>query len=153
METFKTTRDITEWLRKTHRRLSRFYDQHRKVADKERVRLLLDYLSRHEQTLEKALADLEDEARQQILDTYFQYLPEEFDELRFDDLHLLESDMTVDDVIRIVTRNDEALTRLYDRLAQTAAIPSVKDMFVRLRDQLEEERTRLVENAMHLKDI
>jgi rubrerythrin len=153
METFKTTRDITEWLRKAHRHLSRFYAQRRKVADQERVRLLLDYLSRHEKTLEKALADLEDEAGQHIMDTYFQYLPEEFDELRFDDRQLQESDMTVDDVIRIVIRNDEALTRFYDRLAQTAAIPSVKDMFVRLKDQLEEERTRFVENAMHLKDI
>jgi rubrerythrin len=149
----KTTRDITEWLRKTHRHLSRFYEQRRNIADRERVRLLLDDLSRHEKTLEKALADLEDEARQHILDTYFQYLPEEFDELRFDDRHLQASDMTVDDVLRIVIRNDEASTRLYDRLAQTADIPSVKDMFGRLRDKLEEDRARLVENAMHLKDI
>jgi hypothetical protein len=153
METFKTTRDITEWLRKMHRHLSQFYDQRRKVADKERVRLLLDYLSRHEQTLEKALADVQSESGEVVLGTYFQYVPDELDDLTVDHGQLQNPDMTVDDVLRIVIRKDEALTRLYGRLAQSAPAASVKNMFVRLQEKLERDRASMVQNATQLKDI
>jgi hypothetical protein len=153
METFKTTRDITEWLRKTHRHLSRFYAHRRKVADQERVRLLLDYLSRHEQNLEKALADVQRESGEVALDTYFQYVPDALDDLTVDDGQLQNPDMTVDDVLRIVIRKDEALTRLYGRLAQSAPAPAVKNMFDRLQEKLERDRIRMVQNATHLKDI
>jgi hypothetical protein len=154
MKTFKTTRDVVDWLRRNHRHLSRIYARQRDAAAKERIRMLLDYLSRHEQTLETALADLQQEEPEAVLDTYFQYVPEDLEEVTFfEDGVLQKPDLTVDDVIRIVVRNDEALTRLYGRLAQTAPTAPVTDMFERLKENLEQERARSVENALRLKDI
>ena len=49
---FETTKDVLDHARDFHRQLSDHYAQLRDKAERERVKMLLDYLSRHEKHLD-----------------------------------------------------------------------------------------------------
>ena len=48
---YETVRDILDRVRNFHDQVGEYYHRLYSIADKERVRILLDYLSRHEKHL------------------------------------------------------------------------------------------------------
>lgn len=58
---YETAKDVLEHARDYHRILSDFYNKLGAKAQKQRAKMLLDYLSRHEKHLEDSLAEYEKE--------------------------------------------------------------------------------------------
>ena len=65
-------KEILEYAREFHNKVSEFYQQLADKAQSARIKLLLDYLVRHEKHLERSLKDFEDAVSSKALDTWFQ---------------------------------------------------------------------------------
>jgi hypothetical protein len=156
MKTYQQVRDVIEHTRSFHRQLSDYYQALEEKADKQRVKLFLNYLSGHEQNLENALANYEGEVSKDILDDYLQYLPAKDDE-RTDELAIeetaIERDMSVADVVSLALKYDDYLINLYQDLSERADQPKVKEHFRNLLLLETEARHQMARGAVEAEDF
>ena len=149
---YKTTKDILELARAFHEQVSAYY---RKLGDKskrQRVKMLLDYMSRHEKHLEQCLTEYEQDASRKILETWFKYTPQFDIPSCFEDIEL-NPDMCIDDVIELALRLDDCLVELYKGMAEKAEYSDVKKVFTNLLEMEKHEKMNLVRDAIELKEI
>ena len=64
-----TFEDLIDWTRQLHAHLSRSLHESAKLNNDERASALLDYLSRHESLLEKAVREFENQAEPKAMST------------------------------------------------------------------------------------
>lgn len=128
MHPFKQIRDIFSISRGFHDQLSLFYERLRDRTQRKRVRLLLDYLSRHETNLNRCLGQFADHTSSAVLDTWVQYVP---DAEPFPHLETLRvaADMSTDDVVALALRLDDALIQFYEQLRDEAGSAEVREVF------------------------
>lgn len=153
MKTFQQARDVVDHTRDFHHQLSNFYEKLKGESERERVKMLLDYLSRHEKHLEETLAQYEDDVSEKILDAWFQYIPEEQDQdISPDKLHV-ESDMSVEDIIRMAMRLDDYLIKLYEGMVERANFPQVREAFLNILEMEKQEQHQVSKNVLSMTDI
>ena len=95
------------------------------AGDRARVRMLLDYLSRHESHMARVLKRFEQDANPKVLDTWFQYtvpFSAEAEKLK------PHPNLTMEEVIDRATRFDECLVELYKTLAMESDLSSVREV-------------------------
>ena len=148
----KQTRNVIDYARNFHKELSEFYHNLSDQSDKERVVMLLDYMSRHEKHLEESIAGYEEHAAKIIFDTWVQFTPE-LEALKCNANMQLETDMTVDDIITIAINFDDCLIGLYQKLSESAQSPEVKEIFGKLLDMENQEKTKMIRQAISFNDI
>ncbi len=71
----KQVREFVDFGKHLHARISEFYDELNEKAELERVKMLLEYLSRHEHHLEQTLARYKKEVHGGILEAWLEYSP------------------------------------------------------------------------------
>ena len=152
MKSFERTQDVLDHARAFHKELQRLYQQLSTETEKERVKMLLEYLSRHEEHLEQSLSAYEAGASKRVLDTWFKYVPQEDKLQKFRDVKL-EPEMSVDDVIEVALQMDNCLVDFYKDMAEVAVSQEVKEVFTNLLEMEEQEKHKLVRNALQLKEI
>lgn len=82
------------------------------IAEREKIKLALNYMRAHEEALEKTLEHYEEEADPGVLNTWFKYTPPEALATTVEQANLTP-DMTSDDIIRLALRLGEQLLKLY----------------------------------------
>lgn len=119
-----------------HHRLSELYKAQSTVAEKEDVKLLLQYMSRHEKALEDLIHVYEDDASKAVLESWFKVAPAA---ARFPDPEELDfrPDLSLDEVMDRARRLDDSLIAMYESLERSAPSEAIKDT---LHDLLQEER-------------
>ena len=152
MRRFKQTKDVLDYVRKFHGQLSEYYDSMSQIAEKERVKMLLDYLSRHEKHIEASVAEFEKDASKNILNTWFQFMPKNFPPDCFEK-NGLKPNMSVDEVITVALHFDDCLVELYKVMAKEAEISEVKDLFTTLLKMEQQEERTLARDSLWLKDM
>lgn len=99
METYEQTGNVFTMIADFHRAVRKHYEKLTDEAEKKRVRLLLDYLSRHERRFEEGLAQYTGQEQRKVLDTWYQYIP---DDLKLEPGEIdLTPDMSVDEVVKL----------------------------------------------------
>ncbi len=141
------TRDILEQARRFHRDLRAYYETLGKGNQQERVRLLLDYMQRHEETLDKCLEQYALGAGPGVLNTWFKHAPEISAAECFEGIDV-HDDMSVDEVIRVSLQLDDRLIAYYRRLADLAVAEEVKDLFNDLLREEQNEERRMARDAI-----
>jgi hypothetical protein len=124
---FVTVRDILHRVQEFHRRLGEAYEKSRDEARNERSRLLLDFMVKEEEKLQRALEDCGKEAPEGVLDTWIQFVPQRPLEEISKDLHL-RPDMTMDEIMDRAMKVDQALIDVFRRLG-TANTSRVREFF------------------------
>ncbi len=140
---FKQTRDVIEKARAFHSDLASFYHRLEAVAEKERVKMVLDWLASHEERMEAKLAEVEASTAKRMLDSWYQYPPDATVQEAVARLDV-RPDMRAQDVICMALHLDENLLRLYKRAADTASMGEVRDVFESLLEEGKKEREKLV---------
>lgn len=148
--TYKKVTDVLELVRRFHKQLADFYAGLSETSDKERVQMLLDYMSRHERNFEQAFAEYSNEVGRKLLDTWIQYIPDP-DMLSVPEMKDLDGNMTVDDVADILMVLDDRLVRFYSEAARRAESVELKEFFGRLKKYEEAEKSKIAENAVNIK--
>jgi bacterioferritin (cytochrome b1) len=148
----KTVKALLDQARNFHGQLREFYAQCGSSSASERVKMLTNYMEGREDALEKAIADYESNAAKRILETSLKFTPGDEITSCFDDLKITPG-MTVDDVLRLGLKLDEALVRFYRQIAEDAACEDVRDLFSHLMAQEEREKRQTVRSAMELEQL
>ena len=149
---FEQVRDILGHAREFHKRLDEFYQniaQHESAA---RIKMLLEYLGRHEKFLEQGLANFEENASEQVLDTWFQNAQDK-ETLKLPKASNIKSHMSVEDVIHMGLELDDRLISLYKDAAENSEVPEVNEVFNNLLEMEQEEEHHLVRAALDLRDM
>ena len=149
---YKKTRDILDRARAFHNNISKHYHTLSVAAEREKVKMLLEYLSRHEKNLAKSLEDFEEEASREILENWFKFTPELSITECIEDIEITPS-MSVDDVIRLALCYDNRLVDLYREAARISPSEEVRDVFNNLLDMEKEEELILMRDALEIKEL
>ena len=150
---FEKTREVLEHARDFHRQVSEFYDRLAQQAANKKVKMMLNYMSRHEKGLEDGITRYMQESPREVLEAWFAFTHDEtlLEALRNDKIY--GSDISLDDVIALAMKFDRYLMDLYRGMANTAATQAVSDMFVSLLELEKQERLKVARNAMMTLDI
>lgn len=152
METFTDTAEILAHLTRLHRRLQHDYDQGRETVRRERVKMLLDSASAHQEEAADAIARFEQQASARRLEAHFQYTPKGLDRFPFE-FEAVRPEMTVDEAARLIAGHFSELADIYGRLAEMSSLAEVAEVFQSLAQQLGAMRDRLAQSSQQLKDI
>jgi hypothetical protein len=134
-----------------HEQLAEFYGRLSESSDKERVRMLLEYMSRHEKNFKHAMVEYDEEAANRLLNTWIQYAPD-LGVLSVPEAEKLENHMTVDDVVDIAMELDDRLVQFYSEATRLVDSTELKDLFGKLKQQEEADKAEIKKNASYIKD-
>jgi rubrerythrin len=149
---FDQTKDVLGDARKFHQKLSVFYEELKDSASKERVRNLLNYMSRHEKYLDDCLAEYEEQVSDNVLDTYFKYESESTVLTDLVDLEI-KPDMDVNDVVAVAMHFDDCLIAFYREMAQRCLSEKVREVFENLLEMEQHEQIELSKRALDIESF
>lgn len=154
MHNFEQVKDVLDHGRQLHADLRGFYDSLNERGQQARVKMLLDYLSRHERHLEDTVARFEGESKKHVLDTWMQYAPS-IDVSKMIDAQTgnVHGDMSVEEVVRLAIQFDDALVELYREAAEEADVSRVKDVFRNLVELESHEKLKMVRDTLMFGDM
>jgi len=144
-------KDVLKHCQAFHRKVSEYYQQLKDQVASERVKMLLEYLSRHEKHLAKTLGRYEKEASSKLLQTWLQFVDEHILKI-FDEVEV-KPDMTVEDVIKVGLQFDDALLKCFRNVVDNAETEEVRAAFQNLIEMEEQEKHQLVRNALRADDF
>ena len=151
---FETTKDVLDHARKFHTQLSEFYSLLSNKSEKQRVKLLLDYMSQHEKYLEETLTRYKEEVSEKILNTWLKYPPppEILETCREVSINKTD-DLTVDDVIELGVKLNQCLIDLYKEMIKNSETDEMREVFTNLMEMERRQELELVRDAQEWKDL
>ncbi len=144
---FDQTKDVLEHAREFHRKLGTFYEELKESTSKERIRALLDYMSRHEKHIGDCLAQYEEQVSDNVLDTYLKYASESTRITDISDFEI-KPEMDVADVMAAAMHFDACLIEFYREMAQRALSEKVREVFENLLEMEQHEQLELSKRAL-----
>jgi len=149
---YKTVKDVVEHSRKLHQQLSKLYKEINQEQTQERVKMLLNYLQRHEEHLQQSLDQFEKDKSQKVLESWFQYTP---DQDLSEVLSTIEINdhMDTEEIILIALKLDDYFIQLYEDMVESTSSPTVREVFQNLLDMEQQEKIRTARAALNIRDI
>lgn len=149
----KTFADLIDWTRQLHAHLARCLHESAGQHKDERASALLDYISSHENLLEKAVAEYENQADPKVMQTrlydYGVHKPIGKNRTCKTDY----SEMTFDDIAREVFDFHDQVMELYDTLIGKAEIPGAKTLLEDLKSLEEHQAMRMATQIGRMSDM
>jgi rubrerythrin len=149
---YQTVKDVVEHARQLHKQIAGFYKQLSNRQHQERIKMLLDYLARHEANLEQMLANFDKDHSQKIWDEWFQFATDDTLSQTLQGA-VVHADMTVDEIVTLALQLDDYFINLYQDMALHASSAAVKGVFENLLAVEQQEKNRTVRTALELKDL
>ena len=131
-----------------HEQLAAYYERLSHEVDREEVRIILEYVSRHETYLGHCFEDYEKHAPKAVAEHWFKWIPD----TRFSALMEAEAiphDAEVDDVIRMARRFDDCLIQLYQELVEMSPPGQLRDALGKLLEMEQQQEKLMVRNLQH----
>lgn len=152
MKNFKQVKDVLDYGKALHTQMRGYYEQVREQSDQSRVKMLLDYLSRHGHHMEDALDRFEHDAQKAVLNTWLQYTPSvDLDEVLKG--CAVDPDMSVDELLKVAVDFDNVLIDLYREAAREVEEPHAREALENLIAMEDGEKRLTVYNAMMLREM
>lgn len=148
---FQQTKEIIEHTKAFHHQLQVFCQQVSAETEQERVKMLCDYIARHERNLERALDKYESDASDQILEAWFDAVPDLVTPSSLNKIDNL-SELSTAEVLQIAIDFDDHLIVHYEHLAKNAMNKQLKIIFKNLLSMEEHEKRRMIRDALRLED-
>ena len=148
----KQVKEFVSFGKNLHAEVHKLYEKLNEREPRERVRMLLDFLSRHEQHMQEALARFEKSSRSGILEAWLEYSPG----LDVDEAMrkcAMPDHPGTDDLVKIALEFDDTLVRLYREVAEKVHDQKTKELFVNLLHLEEQEKIQITRAAMSLWDM
>jgi rubrerythrin len=148
----KQVREFVDFGKHLHGKIKELYQDLNEHAEFERVKMLLDFLSRHEEHMEESLARFEKDARKSILEAWLEYSPE----LNVDAVMArfpVHEKPSSDEIFQLAMDFDDTLVKLYREVAEKVNDSKTKDVFKNLLQLEEKEKIQVARAAMALNDM
>ena len=147
---------VIDHIRDCHEQVAEYFHRLADGAQRTRVRLLLDYMSAHEERLADALADYEDAAPAKILNTWLTSdteiagLTEVKDCLR--QAHV-DAAIDVEKLIELGLKLSDCLLNVYRDLAERGEPESIRQVFENLLHMEEKAQRQFARDAGRMSDL
>nr|BAL54408.1 hypothetical conserved protein [uncultured Gammaproteobacteria bacterium] len=149
---FEQVKDVLEYGKWLHQEIKALAERIESVEQSTRLKLLLEYLKRHEENLSQALARFSEATQQKILDTWLPYPPDPkiVQKLREIAVH---PNMRVEEVAKIVLQFEDALIELYRESLNEIDDPQVQEVLSNLVQLEDAEKRRFAMNLARFQEI
>jgi hypothetical protein len=149
---FDQVKDILKDLRSFHGHVAAFYQRTSDQSGRERIKMLLDYMIKREQTFEEVLDRFLKTADQNVLDTWIQFTPPQsvtdyLSSLKSQPIHSIET------LVNIASEIDQHLLGYYQTLINTAPRADVREALQNLMLTTMQKEREVLFNAQLLKDL
>ena len=152
MQTYKTVKEVIDFLETYHRRLKDFHQKQRDTVNSERLQMLLDYIGRHRKNIQDVLENISQKDQDIILKTWIQFVP--FSETILSEEQLTDSRQDIDGVVHQALEIEDSLIRFYNKMIHQNGIPEpVKEFFQHLIKIEAQEKAQVAETAQQIKDL
>ena len=148
----KQVREFVDFGKHLHGKVKELYEELHEHAELERVKMLLEFLSRHEEHMEESLARFEKDARRGILEAWLEYSPELNVDAVMERFPVKEKPSS-DEIIQIAMDFDNTLVKLYQEVADKVNDSKTKEVFKNLLQLEEKEKIQVARAAMMLQDM
>ena len=145
-------RDMLDQVREFHGQLSKYYHQLSESADRQRIKLVLDHMSDHEKHLQESLADYEEGASAQVMETWVD-CKHCNDVLATCERIPIAQETSVDGVLTAAMEIDSCLIRFYREVAEKVDSERIREVFNNLVAMEEGELRRLALDALQIRDV
>lgn len=152
MTQVQTAKDVIDQTKAFHRRLSDFYQNLSESVEKDRVKLVLEYLSRHQQNLAAIMDDYESELSERILNTWIMYVATECNLEPYFEAKL-DNSMTAQEAIDIAIKLDACLLDTYKAMLNKEIPDDVSNVFEDLLKLEEREKVKMAKNALKIETL
>ncbi|HAS89576.1 MAG TPA: hypothetical protein DCS48_09770 [Desulfovibrio sp.] len=152
MTTVQTAKDVIEQTRAFHSRLVSFYKDLSYQVDKERVKMLLEYMSRHHENLVAVMDEYESRVSEHVLNTWFMYVNKECDLSPFFSADL-GPEMTAQQVMKLAVDLDKCLLETYEAMLQNDIPDDVSAVFQGFLDMENREKIKLAKSALKIETL
>lgn len=149
---YEQTKDVLQRARSFHHQLSELYQELSDATDKPRMKLLLDYMSRHEAGLEECLRGYEKLADDRVMEAWFQFTPESVPEQPYAKFEVTPG-MCMGDVVRMALEFDNCLLTYYQQLVNEAPSDELRDLFSELLTHGKREAVELSRSALEVEQL
>ncbi len=147
----ETTKDVLDHSRKFHKIIADYYQKLSEKSEKERIKLLLNYLKDRESQIENTISDLETSLSKNILNSWFNFSPcqTNLNQLK----KLIDREKTVEEVIDLFVHIDNCLIDLYTKLSESSKSEEVKEFFNNLIKLEEIHKIKSLKNISQFEDF
>ncbi len=150
---FKTVNEILDWTADFHGRLAVLFDDAAEEHERQRIRMLLDYIADHETRVRYSLENFEVDGADRLLATWFDKAPEiELPEIPENLSALLEAGR-IDAIVEYVVAFHNQMIDIYTNLRDQANNESIEAVFDSLAEIEHNEKIKLVRDAQLFKDV
>ncbi|WP_323844314.1 ATPase [Microbulbifer magnicolonia] len=149
----ETLRDVLVWTREFHKNLSACLQHCAGRNENARSKMLLEYLARHEQELSQTVAGFVETAETRALNTWcYDFLE------KHPILHSAQCDapfqaLEPDEIMGIVTDQQEQVIDLYRYLHGRADIEATRELMEELESLEEQETKQMVQGANRMQEM
>lgn len=148
---FKTVRDVLVLSQDIHSSASNLYEQLREQTQRERVDMLLKFLSKHEEELAQILAKVTADVSEKILDEWHQTELTSVAQI-LDGCKECHPDISVDELVNMALRVDDSLISLYKHMASESSTDGARQLFNNLVLLEENEKMKTARAALSTND-
>ncbi|MCC9608325.1 hypothetical protein LOC68_10850 [Blastopirellula sp. JC732] len=137
----KQVKEILDHVRSVHQKLKKVCHQLGSQETDPRMKLLFEYIERHEEAFNTSVRRFEKDAGGHgLLETWLQFTSDEFIDEDFKELELT-SEMSAEEIVENVLAFDTKLVAIYRDLADSTSSSQLKELFNDLV-QFEEDKER-----------
>lgn len=133
MHTFKQVKEVIDYNKMIHGRLRMFFAALNENHQPERVTMMLNFLIGEHGHSEEILTRFKAECQLSILNSWMQYSPS-INIHQLIDSHIVESNMSLDQVVQLVNEFNEVLVSYYREASNEADLPKVRLIFDNLAE-------------------
>ena len=148
---FKTVRDVLELSQDIHSSASSLYEQLREQTQRERVDMLLKFLSQHEDEMAEVLAKVTADVNERVLDEWHQTELTSVAQI-LDGCKECHPDISVDELVSMALRVDDSLISLYKHMASESSTDDARQLFNNLVLLEENEKMKTARAALSTND-
>ena len=147
-----TVREILKQAQEIHHRLGEHFLQMASETEKSRLQMLLNYLQRHESSMEDSIRTFEEVARDSLLNTWYPFVPDTYIQKEIEAAQVTVTSSPAE-LIGAAIRLDNCLIKLYETMANTAASEDVRHLFEELLRLEQKEEYRVVRDTIEVEDL
>ncbi|MGC9518454.1 MAG: ferritin family protein [Desulfuromonadaceae bacterium] len=145
-------KQILDYARQFHRFASDYFKKLSDSAQQPRMKMLLDYMARHEEHLEEVLKEYETNTKNKAMEAWFQFSNEcsifkPVQNISYTD------ELTPEKVFEIAAQIDQCMIDSYNTVINRTSNPEVRELFENLLEMEEQEKHVRARTALGLLDM
>jgi len=149
---FGQAKQILDYARQFHHFASDYFKKLSDSTEEPRMKMLLDYMSRHETHLEEVLKDYETSTKNKAMEAWFQFSNEcsvfkPVKNISYTD------DLTPEKVFEIAAQIDQCMIDSYNTVINRTSNPEVREFFENLLAMEEQEKHKRARTLLGMQDM